>query len=190
MLAGPAAIGIVPSPLAPRPAEASVSVAVTLDQLVASSSFVVVATAVEQRSQWEELGGSRRIVTYTRLAVDQAALGEPGKEIWVRTLGGVVGKIGQSVSGEAHLAPGSQALVFLRRMDDGATVVSAMAQGHYPLVKTAADQPARLAASPDAGAILPRSGPSIAAREVLVGTPLADAIKAVQRARQVLDGKR
>ncbi len=104
----------------------------------------------------------------------------------------VVDRIGQQVSGEAHLAIGAQALLFLMPAKDGALVVAGMAQGHYPVLKQT-DQPPRLAASPDLGAVLPRPGPSITAREVLVGAPLGDAIKAVQsaaRAQKVNDGKR
>jgi hypothetical protein len=189
LLAFPAAIAIGPSLLAPRTAEASVSVALTLEQLASGASHIVVATAVEKRSRWEELGGGRRIVTYTRLTVDQPVAGEPAKEIWVRTLGGVVDKIGQHVSGEAHLAVGAQSLLFLKLAPDGVLVVSGMAQGHYPIVKQP-DQPPRLAPSPDQGAVLGRPGPSIAAREILAGATLADAIKAVQRARKVNDAKK
>jgi hypothetical protein len=189
LLALPAAIAVGPAQITPRRAEAAVSVALTLEQLATGASHIVVATAMEKRSRWEELGGSRRIVTYTRLTVDQAVAGKPGKEVWVRTLGGVVDKIGQHVSGEAHLAVGAEALLFLKQAADGALVVSGMAQGHYPIVRER-DQPPRLASSPDQGALLPRPGPSIAAREVLAGATLADAIKAVQRARQVGNEKK
>lgn len=194
-LALPATLGTLgagPAGLGPRPAEASVSIAVTLDQLVASASRVVVATALEERSQWEELAGARRIVTYTRLRVDQTVAGEPAEEVWVRTLGGVVDRVGQQVSGEAHLAIGAEALLFLTPAKDGALVVAGMAQGHYPIVKQA-DQAPRLAASPDLGAVLPRPGPTVSAREALVGSPLGEAIKAVQatvRAQKVNGGKR
>ncbi len=62
---------------------------------------------LEQRSQWEELGGARRIVTYTRLSIDRPVAGQPDGEIWVRTLGGAVGDIGQQVSGDAQLKIGA-----------------------------------------------------------------------------------
>ncbi|EYF03717.1 hypothetical protein [Chondromyces apiculatus] len=177
------------SVLAPRTAEASVSVAVTLEQLVESSAFVVVARAEEQRSQWEEIGGSRRIVTYTRLSVGQTVTGEPGKDVWVRTLGGVVDRVGQQVSGEATLKTGTESLLFLRRASGGMVVVSAMAQGHFPLVRKA-DGEVRLGSSPDVGEVLERPGPSIAARELLVGQPLGEAVKAIQVARKAVDAKR
>jgi hypothetical protein len=174
----------------PREAMAAVSIQLSLEELTTSTSYVVVATALEQRSQWEELGGSRRIVTYTRLSVERTVAGEPGRELWVRTLGGVVDKIGQQVSGDARLTPGSRSLLFLKKVDT-AVVVAGMAQGHYPVVED--EEPSvgagarralvrRLAPSPDAGALLPRRGPAISAREQLVGATLDDAVAAVTRA--------
>jgi hypothetical protein len=158
-------------------AHASVSVLVSLDELVAASTYVVVATPVERRSAWEEVGGSRRIVTYVRLAVDSAVAGSPGSEVWVRTLGGAVGNVGQSVSGEAQLSRGTKALVFVASVQ-GIHVVTGRAQGHYPI---RAD--GKLAPSPEAGELLPRRGPSISAREALVGVSLDEAIQTVSRAR-------
>ncbi|HTN85509.1 MAG TPA: hypothetical protein VL242_17545 [Sorangium sp.] len=174
----------------PREAQAAVSVQLSLEELVSRAAYVVVATATEQRSQWEELGGSRRIVTYTRLSVDRPVAGQPDGEIWVRTLGGVVGDIGQQVSGDAQLKIGGQAMVFLSRAGS-ALVVAGMAQGHYPVVdgeegRRVAGAPRvavrRLAASPDGGTVLPRPGPAISAREQLVGATLDAAIDAVSRA--------
>src|SRR4051794_24684786 len=104
-VAAPTALASPPStpglPIAS--AEAAVSVLVSLDELVAASTYVVVATAGERRSVWEDLPSGRRIVTYIRLSVEQTVAGAPGGEVWVRTLGGVVGKLGQAVSGEAQI---------------------------------------------------------------------------------------
>jgi hypothetical protein len=193
LVAAPLAIGLSPRlPLeGVRSAEASVAVLISLEDLTAASTYVVVATAGEQRSTWEETPSGRRIVTYTRLKVDRSVTGPAETELWVRTLGGVVDKIGQSVSGEAQITPGSQALLFLAKVDVGLVVVG-MAQGHYPIVdasttpKLAAP---RLAGSPDAGMLLPRRGPTISARERLVGLTVDDAVLAVQRARKATDAK-
>ncbi|WP_437738476.1 hypothetical protein [Sorangium sp. So ce1335] len=177
----------------PRSAQAAVAVQLSLEELVSRAAFVVVATATEQRSQWEELGGARRIVTYTRLSVDRPVAGQPDGEIWVRTLGGVVGDVGQQVSGDAQLRIGAQAMLFVSRAG-GALVVSGMAQGHYPVVD--GEEPAtvtgraraprvavrRLTASPDTGTVLPRTGPAISAREQLVGATLDAACDVVSRA--------
>ncbi|WP_437594521.1 hypothetical protein [Sorangium sp. So ce1000] len=177
----------------PRAAQAALAIQLSLDELVAAASYVVVATAIEQRSQWEELGGARRIVTYTRLSIDRTVAGQPDGEVWIRTLGGVVGDVGQHVSGDAQLAIGAQAMLFVARAGS-ALVVSGMAQGHYPVVDgedaarvngvTGARRIAvrRLSASPDSGTVLPRPGPAISAREQLVGATLDTAIDAVSRA--------
>ncbi|AUX43779.1 hypothetical protein SOCE26_052340 [Sorangium cellulosum] len=174
----------------PREAQAAVSIQLSLDELVSAATYVVVATATEQRSQWEELGGAKRIVTYTRLSIERTVAGQPDGEVWVRTLGGVVGDVGQHVSGDAHLKLGAQAMLFLARARS-AVVVAGMAQGHYPLVSS--EEPRRvegaprvavrrLAASPDGGTVLARPGPAVSAREQLVGAPLDAAIDAVSRA--------
>ncbi len=169
----------------PRRAEASVAVLISLDELVQSSTFVVTATAAERKSQWEELPSGRRIVTYTRLVVDQALAGKPGAEVWVRTLGGAVGKIGQAVSGEAKINEGSRGLFFLTKAGD-AVVVTGLAQGHFPLV-TDDKGAVRLASSPDAGTLIPRRGPVISARELLLGASLEDARTQIKR---VTDAKK
>jgi hypothetical protein len=166
-------------------AEASVSRLLTLDELVASSTYVVVGTAGERRSVWEELPSGRRIVTYTRVAIERAAVGSPGQEIWVRTLGGTVDKIGQAVPGEAQLTTGQRAMLFLAHVN-GVVVVTAMAQGHYPVI-TDEKGVVRLAPSPDTGMLVPRPGPSIGARERLVGSALEDALSLVQKTRKARD---
>jgi hypothetical protein len=186
--------GIALSPDAPlegaRPAAATVSVLLSLDSLVNGSTFVVVATASEKYSVWEDWPSGRRIVTYTKLSIERAAVGSPGTEIWVRTLGGVVGAIGQSVSGEAQIALGARSLLFLRKTDT-AVAVTAMAQGHFPVVPESANATRfRLAPSPDAGTLLPRRGPSISAREQLVGVTLDEALAAVKQVRRGADEKK
>jgi hypothetical protein len=189
-LALPAALGLVPGahPFAAHEAVAGVSVLVSLEELTAASTHVVVARGVDRHSQWEELGGGRRIVTYTRLRVERSILGEPATELVVRTLGGAVDGIGQSVSGEAQLTLGKPALLFVAQ-GDGALVVAGMAQGHYPIVEKDKEPP-RLGPSPDAGMLLPRRGPTVSAREELVGATLDAAVAAIGRTRKAQDARR
>lgn len=172
----------------PPAAEASVSVLLSLDEMVAASTAVVVGTAAEKKSQWEELAGGKRIVTYTRIKIDRSIAGSAGTEVWVRTLGGVVDKIGQAVSGEAQIATGSKSVLFLRTKGD-VTVVTGMAQGHFPVV---ADDKGvvRLRPSPDAGTQLRTPGPTIAARDVLVNQTLDGAAAAIVKARKAIDEKK
>jgi hypothetical protein len=174
----------------PREAHAAVALLVSMDELVGASTYVVVAQAGERTSVWEDLPGGRRIVTYTRFKVERAVVGSPGSEVMVRTLGGVVGTVGQAVSGEAKIASGERSLLFLAK-SGGALVVTGLAQGHFPIAVDAKGNE-RLKASPDAGTLLPRPGPVIAAREELVGALVEDAARAVdraKRARQARDAK-
>jgi hypothetical protein len=183
---------LVLSPSAPlrgaAPAEASVSVLLSLHDIVASSTLVIVGTAAEKKSQWEELAGGRRIVTYTKIKVDRSIVGSAGSEIWVRTLGGAVGKLGQAVSGEAQIATGSKSVLFLMKRGD-VTVVTGMAQGHFPVV---ADDKgvSRLRASPDVGTLLAQPGPVVTARDVLVGKALDTAVSSISKARRAIDEKK
>jgi hypothetical protein len=64
-----------------------------------------------------------------------------------------------------------------------------MAQGHFPIV---ADERGvdRLASSPDTGMLLPRPGPSISARERLLGAALEDAAAIVKQTRRAQDEKK
>jgi hypothetical protein len=172
----------------PATAEAAVSIAYTLEELIDQSPWAAVVVAQERVSRWEEFGGSRRIVTYTRVAVQAGIYGKGlEQEAWVRSLGGAVDRIGQQVSGQADLKLKERALVFLVRTRDGALVVSGAAQGHFPITEADADterapRPARLGPSPSLGKILAREGPSISVHEVLIGlTPKA----AIAKIREV-----
>jgi hypothetical protein len=175
------------TPLHVEDAHAAVSMLLSLEELVAASSNVVIATGTDRYSQWEDLPSGRRIVTYTKLTVERTVVGSGDKEIWVRTLGGVVGKIGQSVAGEAQITMGTRALFFLAPAN-GALVVTGMAQGHYPIVLDDKGA-ARLSHSPDPGMLVPRRGPAISAQERLVGGKVEDAVALVAQARKARDAK-
>jgi hypothetical protein len=105
-------IVIAEGAFAPREAHASVAVAVSLDDLARASGVIARVTALERESRWED----GRIVTYSRARVDDVIAGAmPGgaREVRIRTLGGRVGDIGQTVEGEAMLAPSETSIVFL-----------------------------------------------------------------------------
>lgn len=189
VLALPPVLSLSPrTPLHVADAQAAVSMLLSIEELVAASSHVVIATGADRYSQWEDLPSGRRIVTYTKLVVERTVVGSAEKEIWVRTLGGVVGKIGQSVAGEAQITTGARALFFLAPAS-GAVVVTGMAQGHYPIV-TDDKGAARLAPSPDPGMLVPRRGPAISAHERLVGGKLEDAVALVTRTRKARDANK
>jgi hypothetical protein len=119
-----------------EPAFGSVARAVAMSALVKRSRSVVLATPLSAYSEWAEIGDTRRIVTITRVRVDEhvARSKTASSEVMVRTLGGKVGKLGQIVHGEAELRSEESCMLFLHDADGGLSTVTAMAQGHYPLL--------------------------------------------------------
>lgn len=113
-------------------ARASVSIAATYEGLLAESSGAAIVTPGEQRAVWE----NGRIYTYTRVSIDRVIAGalKAGEDAWVRTMGGIVGKIGQSVDGEAVLTTGRPSLLFLHAGPVGTFEVTARAQGQFPVI--------------------------------------------------------
>jgi hypothetical protein len=120
-------------PLCPDDAPASVSIAVTWESLLHESTAAVLVTSIDSRPVWE----NGRIYTYTRVHVDRSVAGDLGEnsDAWVRTMGGVVGKVGQIVEGEAAFAPGESSLLFVHPGPVGAFVVTARGQGQFPLAR-------------------------------------------------------
>jgi hypothetical protein len=159
-----------------REAHATVALLMSTEELVAVSKHVVVGEPVERFSKWEKVGGSNRIVTYTRLVVSEGIVAAPESEsVWVRTLGGKVDKIGQSVAGEAEFKIGEPAVVFLASLpsegESETLVVVGMAQGHYPIETKDGERVLR--SSPDTGHLVRKKGESRrSAREDLVGAKL------------------
>jgi hypothetical protein len=135
-------------------AEASVSLAATWDGLLQESTAAAVMTPAETKAIWE----NGRIYTYTRLTVDRAVAGDlpAGSSAWVRTMGGVVGKVGQIVDGEPVFVPGHASLLFLHPGAAGTFEVTARAQGQFPVVLDSPQAPPRLVRSGAMGGILPR----------------------------------
>jgi hypothetical protein len=113
-------------------ARASVSLAITWDGLLRDSIAAAIVTSVDSRSVWED----GRIYTYTRVRVDLPVAGDlgAGAERWVRTMGGVVGRVGQLVEGEAVLAPGEPSLLFVRPGPVASLEVTGRGQGQFPVV--------------------------------------------------------
>ncbi len=151
---------------------ASVSIAVVFDALVKESSAVALVTPVEQRSVWED----GRIYTYTRVRADRAVAGDlaGGAEAWVRTMGGVVGKIGQLVEGEPVLTVGRPSLLFLRPGAAGTLEVTARAQGQFALMLDE-NKNQRLAKSSAVGVLLPPKAAQAGAEKTQVGAPASPA---------------
>jgi hypothetical protein len=146
-------------------AHASTSLAVTWEGLLRESTAAVVVTPLDSRAAWED----GRIYTYTRARVDRSVSGQLAAlaEVSVRTLGGVIGKIGQSVEGEAVLVPQQPSLLFLHAGPAGAYDVTARGQGQFPVVMDDPKLPPRVVRSHAVGALLiPRVAPPLAAPQL------------------------
>ncbi|MCC6646492.1 MAG: hypothetical protein IT374_13085 [Polyangiaceae bacterium] len=163
-------------------AHAGLAFAVSLRQLVKAADLVVDGTAEESTSLWEDVpGAGRRIVTYTRVSVTETAYGKPQKDVWVRTLGGVVDKIGQRVEGEATVAIGARALLFLKVRDDGTHSVAEMAQGHFHVSPETAHK-----LTPALAGVLRGKSPERPARELLAGKPLTAALELIRAEKKAV----
>jgi hypothetical protein len=170
---------------APSHLHASVAIAVGFDALLAGSAAVGAVTPIARRAVWED----NRIYTYTEVRVDRAVAGEitVGQTLWVRTMGGVVGRIGQRVEGEAVLLPGRPSLVFLHEGPQAVFEVTARGQGQFPIVADETGNLTRIVRSLAMGAIVaPRPSlppaPGGLAGDVLHGRDLDDAAAQVSAA--------
>ena len=116
----------------PSDASASVSIAITFDSLCQQADSVAAITSGEATSNWED----GRIFTYTKTHIDQGVAGElaAGQDVYVRTMGGVVGKLGQMVDGEAVFQKDKPSLLFLHKLKTGSYEVTGRGQGQYPIL--------------------------------------------------------
>jgi hypothetical protein len=156
--------------LVPSDASASVSIAVGFDMLVKDADAVAVITPVDNQAVWED----GRIYTYTKVKVDQGVAGDvgAGADGWIRTMGGVVGKVGQLVDGEPVFVKDKPSLIFLRKFKAGGVYeVSARAQGQYPVAIDDATKTKKVLRSSAVGMLLPPKNPATAA----AGPPVAGA---------------
>lgn len=147
-----------------QPAAASTSLALTLPELRLRSKRVVLGRPVLHESEWVYVGGSKRIVTKTRILqerdwlVAQDEEEQNPDEFVVVTLGGRVGDFAQKVAGEARLPKNEPILLFIGEGADHEYRIVGMGQGAYPVVKTRAEL--RLQRSPQLPSLVgKRSGP-------------------------------
>ncbi|MFO0658652.1 MAG: hypothetical protein U0165_02280 [Polyangiaceae bacterium] len=167
-------------------AEASLFREATLEHLASRSTMVIEGTTVEARSQWEDIPNvGRRIVTYTRVTPSRSIVGSSSGDVWVRTLGGRIDKIGQIVEGEAKLGLHRKVLLFLRPAVSAAGTMSVteMGQGHY-LLDADDKGVARLKASIPTH-LLTRAETGTGARVVLEGKTIEEAAASIVAARSV-----
>lgn len=163
----------------PGEAQASVSIQVGFDALVKDADAVVVITPVDATSVWED----GRIYTYTRVKVSDNVAGDVGvgAERTIRTMGGVVGKIGQMVDGEPVFVEGKQSMLFMRRFKTNDVFeVSARGQGQYPVKLDEVTRVRRVIKSTTAGLLVPPRS----AKDVATPGPLSQSTQTAPQSLQ------
>lgn len=112
--------------------------ALSLDDLINFSDRASLGTPIHYSSDYAYVRGSRRIVTWTRIAQEEDLYSEEGheEEILIMTLGGKIGSLRQKVPGEAALTMGQRCLIFASPEEpDGTRHVIGMAQGKFSVEK-------------------------------------------------------
>ncbi|RYZ09682.1 MAG: hypothetical protein EOO73_02015 [Myxococcales bacterium] len=162
------------------PASATVVRSVSLAALARGSRGIAVVTPLTSESHYEDLGRRRRIVTDTRVRIEESLAKAEGlgTEVLVRTLGGAVGREGERVHGQVQWALSKACVAFLLQGPDGVFYVNGMSQGHYPIVERAERL---LTASPDLPEIMNFDASAV---KVLSGTALGRARSLIRAAVQ------
>ena len=97
--------------MAPAPAAAATVVLLTLEEMEALATDIIVGTVQSTKAEWDK--DHRIIETRVKIRVDQPVKGKGkgGKLVTVVVPGGVVGEIGMRQSGAAVFAPGERVLL-------------------------------------------------------------------------------
>lgn len=120
-----AALGLLGAQLA----GATALVREDLAHLSETSDAIVRGTVRRVESRWTS--DHRRIVTDVEIQVAESLKGSSAQTLVVLQPGGVVGDIGQKVSGLASFARGEEVVVFLQQRGTDRFIVSGMAQGKF-----------------------------------------------------------
>lgn len=126
-----AALGMLSALATPGLAGATVSVALSLDEMVDHADHVALVTCESAQASRDDRG---RIVTDYTLRVEESMKGDGGATLTMRSLGGVIGDLGMRVEGEPHPELGRRYVVFLERRGGQLRAVG-MSQGVMPVTE-------------------------------------------------------
>lgn len=104
--------------LAPLSVFASVVLAMSMEEMTTRSPLVVRGTVHRVDTQWAE--GKTKIWTYSEVVVQETIKGAARTSVLVKQPGGVIGNIGEKVSGAAVFTPGEEVVLFLEPAVDEA----------------------------------------------------------------------
>ena len=106
-------------------------------EMVSAADTVVVAEAIDSRTEWVATGSSRAIVTRVTFRVTDTFKGVARLLLPLEFLGGTVGNIRQEVSGVPTFDIGDRAVLFVSGARTASPIVGHM-QGRFP-INTAPD---------------------------------------------------
>lgn len=116
------------------PATASTFVFMTLPEMVAEADAIVFGEVVQRDVSWTESG--RLITANNRVNVSEVWVGQAGKEVSVRTIGGQVGDFMVEAHGFPQLHEGEKVVLFLRKDEEtGQHEILGYQLGHYRFVE-------------------------------------------------------
>ena len=120
--------------------QATTIVPMSVEELTQASTHVVVAQALESRTEWN--ADKTIIFTITTFQVSESLKGQAARTLAVRQMGGRTTHYEQKVAGVRHWQPGDQSVLFLRPSvaGDGTMAVVGLMQGDFRVIQ-AADQP-------------------------------------------------
>ncbi len=110
-------------------AAATVARPATVEQLAREADAVVQGRVTRMESRWAADG--RHIVTRVTVRVARVLRGVAGVEVVLEVPGGAVGGFGQRVDAAPSFEPGEEAVVFLRRIAGGRSLVHGLSQGKF-----------------------------------------------------------
>jgi len=111
-IVGPALIALAISAI---PASATTLIRQGIDRLTVENETVVHGRVMEIHSYWND--DHSFILTDVRMRPSQVLKGKPGGDVVFTVMGGTVGEISTVIVGGADLAPGSEYVLFLGRVD-------------------------------------------------------------------------
>ena len=113
---------------------ATTALKLDLSTLTDKSSVIVIGKVDSREAKWD--AGRTAIWTHHTVSVSETLKGtnEKSREVCIR--GGVVGEIGQHVSGAGSLDVGSEYVLFLWKDDDGRLQLQGMVQGAFAITET------------------------------------------------------
>jgi hypothetical protein len=112
---------------------ATTVIPVSVEQLARESTHVLLARAVDSRSEWNT--EHTRIYTFTRFQTVRSMKGSMPENFTVKQLGGHAGGYTMKVAGVRGWQPGEDAVLFLRPSpkQDGTYAVTELMQGDFRL---------------------------------------------------------